>query len=125
MQKNLPIQGDYTSLAFNEDYSLVFTKREVDSLPVTQTRVEKRPCLDPSWSSDFLYDGFTNREMYAFVENKVYLETEEFYPNELDRWHISNETGRYFVERCEAEHEFDPRYKDAGQGQLFYTEEHV
>ena len=63
--------------------------------------------------------------MYAFYDNDVFLPTKEFYPLELDRWDFFNIEKKYFVHRCEAEHEFDPRYKDAGQGQLFYTEEHV
>ena len=68
MQKNLPdFEGDYQKIRLNADYFVVFTKTESDSLPVTSTKVEKRPCLDPAWSSDFLYDEFTNEEMRNFV----------------------------------------------------------
>ena len=49
----------------------------------------------------------------------------EFYPLEYDRWHFFNIVDRYYVYRCELEDEFDPRYTDISQGQLFYREKLV
>ena len=112
MHKNLDsYQGDYQTLRYDANYAIVYTKTESDSLPITSTKVEKRPCLDPSKSSDFLYEGFTNQEMLNFITIEPYsfIRTKEFYSLELDRWNYNN-TIEGFVFLCDKEDEFDPRY---------------
>ena len=74
-------------------------------MPITSTKVEKRPCLDRSKSSDFLYDGLSNAQMYENFGWKSPSDNvgKEFYPLELDRWHFFNinTEDRYYVYRCE------------------------
>ena len=113
MHKNLDnYQGDYQTLRYDANYAVVFTKTESDSLPITQTKVEKRPCLDPSWNSDFLYEGRTNEDILrlrSIDEFLLWNYTKEFYPLEKDLW--SFDTGNQtIIWRCQNEDEFDPRY---------------
>ena len=44
--------ADFTVLPFKGSTQLVYTKKKVDSLPITRTKIENKPCLDPNYSSD-------------------------------------------------------------------------
>ena len=87
-------------------------------MPVTTTSVEKRPCFDPSLSSDFLYFGYGPDTSRGPLDFRFIGDTNsEYYPLELDRWDFSkrryktkNEQWENIRDRCEAENEFDGRY---------------
>ena len=59
-------------------------------MPVTTTSVEKRPCFDPSLSSDFLYFGYGPDTSRGPLDLRFIGDTDsEYYPLELDRWDFS------------------------------------
>ena len=76
------IQEGYTQVRFNSEITLIYSRNNLDALPITSFAVTQAPCLDPSRSSDFI----SNNEL---DDNGNWLgrdEFGEFYPLERDRF---------------------------------------
>ena len=51
------IEGEYGQATFNSQFTLLYSKTNLDALPITTTSVTKAPCLDPARSADFIAPG--------------------------------------------------------------------
>ena len=93
-QELVSVEGDYQQVTFNSDYTFLFSKQNIDALPVTTTAVTKVPCLDPTRSSDYITLTDLQGLLSDLMANggAVYRDEDgEFYPLELDRYDFSRE----------------------------------
>ena len=76
------IQDSFTQVTFNSEKTLLYSKNNLDALPISSFAVTKAPCLDPSRSADYI----SNDEL---DDNGNWLGRDtlgEFYPLEKDRF---------------------------------------
>ena len=81
------IQDSFTQVTFNSEKTLLYSKNNLDALPISSFAVTKAPCLDPSRSADFISNDVLD-------ENGNWVGGDtlgEFYPLEKDRFNYLRE----------------------------------
>ena len=97
------VEGNYSQATFNSQYTLLYSKTNLDALPITATSVTKFPCLDPTRSADHI-------ELSSLERKKGVPEVKgEFYPLELDRFNFSFDEAKTVKKKCYQD-ESDKRY---------------
>ena len=95
-------------MTFNDEFTLIYSKSNIDALPVTSTPVTKAPCLDPTRSADFIDKPNTPEYLEAIVA-AAGDQSKEFYPLELDRSNFLRDEPNVIKKKC-LNDEHDPRY---------------
>ena len=79
---------------------MIYSKNNLDALPVSTFAVTRAPCLDPARSADFLSDNNREAEGLVSIEYVTGDKEGEFYPLELDRFDFLRDERQEILLKC-------------------------